>query len=78
MSDSNIWRAMGAKELIEYIASAEGEQHDAVVYDTGYEFDAESPDALRFIAGVAMTKASENGESFLIEMPCDGSVISAL
>ncbi|WP_432353249.1 hypothetical protein [Anaerotruncus rubiinfantis] len=76
MSDSNIWRAMGAKELIEYIASAEGEQHDAVVYDTGYEFDAESPDALRFIAGVAMTKASENGESFLIEMPCDGSVIS--
>ena len=73
MSDTNIWRAMGAKELLEYIASATGEQHDAVVYDTGYEFDSSSPDAVRFVASVAMTKASD-GESFLVEMPQDGSV----
>lgn len=71
----NIWRTMGAKELLEYIASADGEQHDAVVYDTGYEFDANSQDAVRFVASVAMTKASENGESFLVEMPQDGSVV---
>lgn len=75
MSDVNIWRAMGAKELLEYISSASGEQHDAVVYDTGYEFDTDSQDAVRFVASVAMTKASENGECFLVEMPQDGSVV---
>lgn len=76
MSDVNIWRAIGAKELLAYISSAKGEQHDAVVYDTGYEFDADSPDAVRFVASVAMTKASENTEDFIVEMPKDGSVVS--
>lgn len=76
MSDVNTWRAMGAKTLLEYISSAKGEQHDAVVYDTGYEFDANNPDAVRFVASVAMTKASESGESFLTELPTDNSVVS--
>lgn len=76
MTDVNMWRAMGAKELLAYISTAKGEQHDAVVYDTGYEFDASNPDALRFVASVAMTKASEDGEDFITEMPRDNSVIS--
>ena len=78
MSDVNIWRAMGAKALLEYISSAKGEQHDAVVYDTGYEFDASNPDAVRFVASVAMTKSSESGEDFLTEIPNDGSVVPRL
>lgn len=74
MPNKEFWRAMGAKELIKFLASAKGEQHDAVVYDTGYEFDPHSEKALRFIAGIAMTKASHDHTIFEAVMPQDGSI----
>lgn len=75
MTNMDIWRAMGAKTLIEYLSKETGEHHDAAVYDTGYEFDIHSLDAVRFVASVAMTKASRSGEIFVSEMPSDGSVV---
>lgn len=74
MPNKEFWRAMGAKELIKFLALATGEQHDAAVYDTGYEFDPYSEEALRFIAGVAMTKASHDHTTFEAAMPQDGSI----
>lgn len=74
MPNKEFWRAMGAKELIKFLASATGEQHDAAVYDTGYEFDPHSEEALRFIAGIAMTKASHDHTTFEAAMPQDGSI----
>lgn len=74
MPNKEFWRATGAKELIKFLASAAGEQHDAAVYDTGYEFDPHSEEALRFIAGIAMTKASHDHTTFETVMPQDGSV----
>ncbi len=74
MPNKEFWRALGAKELMQFLASAAGEQHDAVVYDTGYEFDPYSEEALRFIAGVAMTKASHDRTVFEAALPQDGSV----
>lgn len=74
MPNKEFWRAMGAKELMQFLASATGEQHDVAVYDTGYEFDPYSEDALRFIAGIAMTKASHDHTVFETAMPQDGSV----
>ena len=64
--NSALWRECGAKALIEYLSSAVDEEHDAAVYDTGYEFDRFDPDAVRFIACIAMTKASatKDGEVF--------------
>lgn len=69
------WRWMGVKSLVQYLASAEGEGHDAAVYDTGYEFDPQNKDAVRFIASVAMTKAALGKENFRGGMPTDGSVV---
>lgn len=74
MPNKEFWRAMGAKELMQFLASATGEQHDVAVYDTGYEFDPYSEEALRFIAGIAMTKASHDHTVFETAMPQDGSV----
>ncbi|MEG1926640.1 MAG: hypothetical protein RR415_12940 [Ruthenibacterium sp.] len=75
MGSHDIWRAWGAKVLLEYLSSATGVQHDAAVYDMKYEFDIHNPDAVRFVAAVAMTKASD-GEVFSAPTPTDGSVIS--
>lgn len=36
MPNKEFWRAIGAKELMQFLASATGEQHDVAVYDTGY------------------------------------------
>lgn len=69
------WRWMGVKSLVQYLASAEGEGHDAAVYDTGYEFDPQNENAVRFIASAAMTKAALGKENFREEMPTDGSVV---
>lgn len=66
---------MGAKKFLEYLSSQTGEGHDTAVYDTGYEFDIHSPAAVRFVASVAMAKASGGTESFPAEMPQDGSVV---
>lgn len=74
MPNKELWRAMGAKELMQFLTSATGEQHDVAVYDTGYEFDPYSEEALRFIAGIAMTKASHDHTVFETAMPQDGSV----
>lgn len=68
------WRWAGAKSLALYLASSTGEAHDAAVYDTGYEFDPHNNDAVRFIASLAMTKASLGMEDFEARMPEDGSV----
>ena len=69
MPNKEFWRTLGAKELMQFLASATGEQHDAAVYDTAY-----SEEALRFIAGIAMTKASHDHTVFEAAMPQDGSV----
>lgn len=75
--DSALWRQYGVKTLVAFLAEASGEQHDAVVYDTGYEFDPSDPDAVRFIACTAMTKASaiDGDETFSYPMPSNGSVV---
>ena len=75
MDNRDIWRAEGARVLLEYLSSATDMHHDAAVYDTKYEFDIHNPDAVRFVAAVAMTKACD-GEVFSVAMPTDGSVIS--
>lgn len=75
MPELNIWRGVGPKELLTHIASATGEEHDVIVYDTGYEFDPTSPDAVRFVASIAMTKATAVNISYIVERPKDGSVV---
>lgn len=68
--NSALWRECGAKALIKYLSSATDEEHDVAVYDTGYEFDRLDPDAVRFIACIAMTKASaqKDGETFSYQL----------
>lgn len=77
--DSALWRQYGVKVLLAFLTEASGEQHDAAVYDTGYEFDPSDPDAVRFIACAAMTKASsiDGNETFSYPMPSNGSVAPA-
>ena len=74
MSGQDIWRTEGAKILLDYLSSATGEEHDAVVYDTKHEFDAQNPDAVMYIAALAMTKAGDV-EAFEMPLPEDGSVV---
>ena len=83
MPDTDFKRWSGTKSLMQFLASAIGEQHDAAVYDTGYEFDPHSKAALLFLAGIAMTKANKcvearirtTPEVFDAPMPQDGSVV---
>lgn len=77
--DSALWRQQGVKALLAFLAEASEEQHNAIVYDTGYEFDPSDADAVRFIACAAMTKAAAlNGnETFSYPMPSNGSVVPA-
>lgn len=72
--DSQLWREEGPKALLEFLSTAEGEQHDAAVYDTKCEFDRQDPDAIRYIACVAMTKASGDKEEYTYELPSNGTV----
>jgi len=74
MNGQDIWRTEGAKSLLEFLSTATGEEHDAVVYDTKHEFDKQNPDAVRYIAALAMTKASGT-EDFEAQMPENGSVL---
>lgn len=80
-NSSRLWREVGAKHLVEFLTNAREEQHDSAVYDTGYEFDPSSPDAVRFIVCIAMTKAiacADNyreKETLTYDMPQDGSVV---
>ena len=72
--DSSLWREEGPKALLEFLSTAEGEQHDAAVYDTKCEFDRHDPNAIRYIACLAMTKASFGKEEFSYELPENGTV----
>lgn len=74
--DSSLWREEGPKALLEFLLTAEGEQHDAAVYDTKCEFDRYDPDAIRYIACLAMTKAAFGKEEFSYELPANGTVVS--
>ena len=74
MSDEKLWREEGPKALLEFLSSATGEDYDAAVYDTKLQFDSSNMGAVRYVASVAMTKASQSGEVFEEPMPCDGSV----
>lgn len=51
------WRDWRCRDLIKLITCATGELHDAIVYDTHFEFDRSDPDAVRFVASVALLKA---------------------
>lgn len=75
MDNAEFMRWSGFKELVDFLADAIGDFHDAAVYDTGYEFDPDNVDALIFIAAKAMTKASLGKEEFCAPMPQDGSVV---
>lgn len=72
--DSSLWREEGPKALLDFLSTAEGEQHDAAVYDTKCEFDRHDPDAIRYIACLAMTKASFGIEEFSYELPKNGTI----
>ncbi len=72
---ADIWNEPGVEALLCYLRTSEGEQHDVPVYDSGYDFDPTSEDAVRFIAGVVLTKSSEKGEDFSVPMPKDGTVV---
>ena len=72
--DSSLWREEGPKALLEFLLTAEGEQHDAAVYDTKCEFDRYDPDAIRYVACLAMTKASFGKEEFTYELPENGTI----
>lgn len=74
MIDEKLWREEGPKALVEFLSSATGEEHDAAVYDTKLEFDSSNMNAVRYVASVAMTKASTSGEVFEEPMTNDGSV----
>lgn len=76
MNDEKLWREEGPKALVEFLSNATGEDHDAAVYDTKLEFDSSNIGAVRYVASVAMTKASQSGEAFECWMPDDGSVCS--
>lgn len=75
MPDTKLWRQEGPKAFLEFLSNATGEDHDAAVYDTKLEFDASNDAAVRYVASVAMTKASETGETFSEPMPENGSVL---
>ena len=74
MNDAGLWRQEGPKAFLAFLASATGEDHDAVVYDTKLEFDPSNDAAVRYVASVAMTKACQGEEVFCEPMPDDGSV----
>lgn len=74
MSDEKLWREEGPKALLEFLSSATGEDYDAAVYDTKFDFDSSNIDAVKYVASVAMTKASLGLESFETSMPTDGSL----
>lgn len=74
MNDEKLWREEGPKALVEFLSNATGEDHDAAVYDTKLEFDSSNVGAVRYVASVAMTKASPSGEVFECRIPDDGSV----
>lgn len=76
MNDEKLWREEGPKALLEFLSSVTGEDYDAAVYDTKLQFDSSNMGAVRYVASVAMTKASQSGEIFEEPMPCDGSVCS--
>lgn len=74
--------------LMRFLQSAQGEQHDVAVYDSGYEFDPGDMGALRFIAKTVMIKAkkcidTDNGiwpnrwtePNYDNVIPQDGSVV---
>lgn len=84
MKDENLWNEAGTKGLIEFLTNADGEDHDAAVYDTKFEFDKTRPEAVRYIACCAMRKAEplvfpDKGmlelDRFEYPKPTDGSVV---
>lgn len=74
MGNEKLWRQEGPKALLEFLSTVTGEDYDAVVYDTKFDFDTNNIEAVRYIAGIAMTKASLGIENFEIPMPTDGSI----
>lgn len=83
MRDEKLWRREGPKALLEFLSSATGEDYDAAVYDTKFDFDPYNEEAVCYIASVAMAKAEpilmgwkkkEYRESFEYPMPTDGSI----
>lgn len=74
MHDEKLWREEGPKALLEFLSSATGEDYDAVVYDTKLQFDNSDMEAIRYIASVAMSKASQSKEVFDEPMPENGTV----
>ncbi len=74
MRDEKLWRREGPKELLEFLSVATDEDYDAAVYDTKLQFDTANIAAVRYVASVAMAKASRSGEVLEEPMPDDGSV----
>lgn len=83
MNDENLWREEGPKALLDFLFAANGEDYDAVAYDTKCDFDTQNDEAVRYIASVAMSKSEpilmgwkkkEFREIFEYPMPTDGSV----
>lgn len=71
----DIWNEPAVGALLHYLRTSEDTQHDVPVYDSGYDFDPTSEDAVRFIAGTVLTKSSEEGEDFTVSMPKDGTIV---
>lgn len=69
MTSDKIWRQDGVMALVEFISSATGELHDAIVYDTKLEFDPANTEAVRFVAINAMEKARISRYAFSLEPP---------
>lgn len=57
MKDKNLWREEGPKAFLKFLTNATGEDYDVAAYDTKYDFDPSNPEAVRFIACVAMSKS---------------------
>lgn len=72
--NSSLWSEEGPRAFLGFLSTVDGEQHDAAVYDTKCEFDRHDPDAIRYIACLAMTKSSDKKEEFSYELPSNGTV----
>lgn len=80
----NFWDEPGPRCLVEFLTNAEGENHDAAVYDTKLEFDKTRPWAVQYVACCAMKKAAgivpepmgkRAVDGLDCPMPTDGSVV---